>query len=66
MINAGQILRMCRENKHWSIITLSLESSVSHSTIQEIETGLRDCRISTYEKILNAMGYELEVMKIDE
>ena len=66
MINAGQILRMCRQNKQWSIITLSLESSVSHSTIQEIETGLRDCRISTYEKILNAMGYELEVMKMDE
>lgn len=66
MTDAGQIIRMCRKHKNWSIVTLSVESTVSHSTIQEIETGLRDCRLSTFEKLLNTMGYELEVMKTEE
>lgn len=66
MIDTGQIIKMCRKHKHWSIITLGVESSVSPSTIKEIEHGTRDCRIKTFEKLLEAMGYELEVLKIDE
>lgn len=66
MIDTGQIIRMCRKHKRWSIITLGAESSVSPSTIKEIENGTRDCRIGTFEKLLEAMGYELEVLKIDE
>lgn len=66
MFNAGQILRMCRKHEKISRLTLSAESLVSTSTIEEIENNRRDCRIGTFNKLLNAMGYELEVLKIDE
>lgn len=66
MLDAGQIIRMCRNSKKWSLVTLSAESEVAQSTIQEIETGKRNCRLDTFEKIINAMGYEIEVLKTDE
>ncbi|MBP5596757.1 MAG: helix-turn-helix transcriptional regulator [Pseudobutyrivibrio sp.] len=66
MIDAGQILKMCREHKKWSIVTLGTEASVSPTTIKEIENGTRDCKVGTFEKLLEAMGYELEVLKIEE
>lgn len=66
MLDAGQIIKMCRHHLKWSTIKLSIESEVSKSTIQEIEANKRDCRLSTFEKILNAMGYEIEVLKTDE
>lgn len=47
-------------------MTLSAESSVAASTIKQIENGSRSCRVVTFEKLLEAMGYELEVLKNDD
>lgn len=66
MIDVGEILKLCRKHSGMSIVALSAESSVSASTIKEIENGSRDCRIGTFEKLLEAMGYELEVLKNDD
>ena len=66
MINAGEIIKMCRHHIKWSQMKLSVESSISQSTILEIERGHRDCRVNTFEKLLNTMGYEIEVLKKDE
>ena len=66
MIDVGEILKLCRKHSNMSIVALSAESSVSASSIKEIENGTRDCKVGTFEKLLEAMGYELEVMKIYE
>lgn len=66
MIDTGQILRICRTHKKWSIVTLGAEASVSPTTIKEIENGTRDCKVGTFEKLLEAMGYELEVLEIEK
>lgn len=66
MTDAGQIINMCRRSVKWSMMKLSVESSVSQSTILEIEHGRRGCRVETFEKLLDAMGYEMEILKKDE
>lgn len=66
MIDVAEVIKLCRKHSGMSIVALSAESSVSASTIKEIENGSRDCRIKTFEKLLEAMGYELEVLRNDE
>ena len=66
MIDPGEILRACRAHANYSQMSLSVESGISQTTIQEIESGKRDCRVSTLEALLNTMGYELEVLQSEE
>lgn len=62
----GAIIKELRTKLKWSQFKLSLESGVAVNTIQEIEKGLRGGNLSTFIKLINAMGYDLEVVRIDE
>ena len=65
-MDAAEILKLCRKHAKLSLVALSAASTVSTTTIQKVEHGEQDCRISTFEKLLDAMGYELEVVRKDE
>ena len=62
MIHTGQMVRMCRNSLNWSRQHLSEKSGVPAYTIVTVE-GKPDCKVSTFEKLIEAMGYEVEVLR---
>ena len=62
MTDTGQIITMCRDSLKWPRSRLSEKSGVSITTIINIERN-GDCRVSTFERLLESMGYELEVLR---
>lgn len=61
MIDVGEMVKVCREKEHLTLEEVWLRSGVNSATISKIEHS-SNCRVDTLEKILNAMGYELEVV----
>lgn len=64
MIHMGHVVRQLREDKNWTVARLERASGVNRNTIYQIEATGGGC-ITTYEKILAGLGYELEVAPID-
>ena len=64
MINVGEMVKACREREHLTLEEVSLRSGVHTATISKVEHSA-NCRTETLEKILNAMGYELEVVPME-
>ena len=62
MTNTGEIIRMCRDSLHWTRQYLSEKSGVPVGTILNCERH-DDCRMSTFEKLLDAMDFEVEILK---
>lgn len=60
MINTGEIVRAYRDRLHWSRAYLSDKSGVSVCTIVRIESN-GDCMVSTFEKLIDAMGYGMQI-----
>ena len=52
-----------RENHQISIAELSRRSGVPYSTLSQIEKGRCIPQIVTYEKIMDALGYDVVLMK---
>ena len=65
MINAGEIIRMCRNSLSWSQTYLSEKSNISVAKIRYAEAHT-DCKVSVFEKLLDAMGYEVEIFAKEE
>lgn len=61
MTNTGEIVRICRERLGWSRSWLGIKSGVSQNTIVCVENN-KSCRVDTFEKLLDAMGYEIEIL----
>ena len=61
MTDVGQIIRACRNTRKWTKVKLSQVSGVSLDTIINVERK-SDCRLSTFEKLIEAMGYEIEIL----
>ena len=61
MIDVGEMVKACREKENLTLEEVWLRSGVNSATISKIEHS-SNCRVDTLEKILNAMGYELEVV----
>lgn len=55
----GEQIRALRQQRNWTIEALALEANLSIPQISEIERGLRDAQITTYEKIADAFGVSL-------
>ena len=66
MTDVGLIITMLREHKKWTRADLSRESGVSITTIKSVEMGTRECRVSTLEQMLSCMGYEMEILRIED
>ena len=62
MTDAGEIVKMCRQRLKWSRHHLGKKAGVAMSTIINIENNM-DCRLSTFEKLIEAMGYEIEILR---
>ena len=52
-----------KQTQGLSTYELSRRSGVPYSTLSQIEKGRTVPQIVTYEKIMNALGYELILMK---
>jgi transcriptional regulator with XRE-family HTH domain len=61
MIDVGEMVRACRDREHLTLEEVSLRCGVHPATISKIEHST-NCKVDTLEKILNAMGYELEIV----
>lgn len=64
MTDTGQMIKMCRKKLKWTRPRLSEVSGIGVNTILSVERN-SDCRVSTFEKLLEAMGYELEILLKD-
>lgn len=64
MSDIGSAIRNLREKKDWSRNRLSEASGVHVNSIRNSETGAFNPTVSTAEKLLNAMGYELIIRKM--
>lgn len=56
----GKLVRKCREAEGLFQSDLAAMSGVRQPTISDIETGLRDPKIQTVDKLFNAMGYDFQ------
>lgn len=52
---------MCRKKLKWTRPVLSEASGIGVNTILSVERN-NDCKVSTFERLLEAMGYELEIL----
>ena len=64
MIDQGEILKRCREFRGMTRDELSELAGVSTNTIYRIEKNVNGANLATYEVLLYALGFELEVVAI--
>lgn len=62
MIDAGDVLRKCREERGLSQGELSAISGYARATISGIETQARDTTMTTFNILLESLGYDLAVI----
>ena len=65
MTDTGQIIRTCREVRKWPRSYLAEVSGVPMHTIVTCE-GKNDCRVSTLDRLIEAMGFELEIVRKED
>ena len=65
MTDTGQIVKMLRTSNGWSQRDLAEESGVSPNTIANVERG-SNCTVLILESLVEAMGYELEILRRDD
>lgn len=63
MTNTGEILRACRRQKGLTCSQLARKANFHRPTLYQLEST-RNCTVKTFETLLNAMGYEIEIMRI--
>lgn len=65
-MSAGKTIKMLREKHGLTQGQLAIKSYVSQSRISIYEMGKTEPSVQTFEKILNALGYELVIKKRSE
>ena len=60
----NETIRELRLEKKWSQFTLAIEAEVSESTLNAIEKNKHGTNIETIDRLLQALGYELEAVTI--
>ena len=66
MLNTRDIISDCRDSLKWTRVRLSEKSGVSVDTIVKAEKKRGyNVSVNIFEKLLNAMGYELKVVRKD-
>jgi transcriptional regulator with XRE-family HTH domain len=55
----GALIQAQREDRGWSIRKLAKCAGLAAATVSQIETGDADPRLSTMEKIAEALGHDL-------
>ena len=62
MTDTGEMIRLCRKKLNWSRPKLSEASGVGVHTILNVERN-PDCKVSKFERLIEAMGYEMEILR---
>jgi transcriptional regulator with XRE-family HTH domain len=60
-----RLINELRREKGWTLEALAVESDVPRQTIQNVELGENTPSVEIVDKLLGAMGYELEALKMD-
>lgn len=60
---ASDIIKTLRKEKGMKQLALAMESGVNRATISAIERGKYHVSLYTLERILDALGYKLKVVK---
>lgn len=60
-MTTGEVIKMCRWKKEWSVRQLAEESGVARQTICDAEYNRRGTSVAVLIAMLDAMGYELVV-----
>ena len=60
-----RLINELRREKGWTQWELAVESDVPRQTIQNVELGESTPSVDIVDKLLGAMGYELEALKMD-
>ena len=61
-----KLISELRREKGCTIFNLAIESDVPRQTIQNVELGESTPSVEIVDKLLGAMGYELEALKMDD
>ena len=63
--DTGEIIKTCRKSLNWSRPKLSKEAGISLDTVINVERH-NNCKFSTFEKLIEAMGYEIEIIPSEQ
>lgn len=55
-IHLGMVIRTERQRQKLRLADLSLLSGVAVATLSDLENGVRDTRLSSYQRVLDALG----------
>ena len=61
MIDAAEIIKGCRKFRHLTRTQLADRSGVSRQTIWNVERDNNNTTLYTFEKLLEAMGFEVYI-----
>ena len=64
-MNTGEIIRFCRSKSGMTLQEVALRCGVNAATISNMEHN-SNCKVETFDRVLNARGYDIEVLPIDE
>lgn len=65
-MSAGNIVKMLRQKHDMTQIELTEKSGITQAMASQYELGKAEPRVYTFEKMLNALGYELVVRRKKE
>ena len=65
MIHVGRIIKECRAFRKMTQKELAEASNISRQSIWHIENGA-GTNIFTFEALLNAMGFKIDIAPVDE
>lgn len=59
------LINELRREKGWTLFQLGIEADVPRQTIQNVELGEHVPSVETVDKLLMALGYELEAQPLE-
>lgn len=62
----GEKIKAIRKSKGWTQQKLGKKAGLNPSIVQYIEAGNHEPRYAYVEYLLEAMGYRLEIVRIEE
>ena len=65
-MRVGEIVKECRQTKGMTQKQLSEMSGVARQTVADVECGRHGTSVAILTELLDAMGYELAVVKKDD
>lgn len=62
MIDVPKVIKRCRKFRHLTQRELADRAMISRQTVWNVEQENHGTTVYTFERLLNAMGFELEIV----